>query len=1232
MELHNVHSMVFPNRLGEEKQQMLSLNRRLETYLGRVKLLEEENELLAKEIRTIKHNKQGSLKLRKGLEEELRQARLEVDAAWRDRGIAELEVCQLTEELQAIDQLRQREAQAKVTAQAKLEQSRKELEEEERAQIWLGDKVRQLEHEMKLLIQTHSDNVSLLEDSLTQSKAPAPPTPAQRCRRTPDLLRMGEDFYQTATRAWQEAAAANRSQLARLEESLDHTRKSLAQVGQEKLHSQLKLQTLEKEMASAQDVRLHLEKAVDQQRHKHCQEMQQLQEYFEDLEVERQGLGQQIESLIQENCRLSQLKISLDLEVATYRALLDGGNLRGDASFSNRPRNIRITDAVFSPRGVKKINHTQLSAGHKSTFAPSLRRTAGPTITAAPLAARKLTTSILSKPADIANYATLADPYPKIVQDGAVENFRPQEVHEKVTHAEPLSPPGDEGEPGVTFEEKSEDNWSPVDGEEREIVESAVGYATECGFGSEQSFEDDHPVMETGFSSDNDNVTEEPYGQSEEPHPDVAEKESEQQLQSPSYAWLETGKGAEVEERVRESMSDFHSEAGPEPTLESEPGSLHLEREHTGSDSNQTKDDNPDRNISDEIAQKTSDSTTTANGLEVEYELYPDGEEMDTWDSVIERRTEAGTDVSTKAESKKQRAEPEEDISGKEPERKETQLSQDENMTSTLLLTPVNDNEPAWLDREQADKAGDDDDDEEDSQNVSVSWRTELEGDSYAQDNTLADTRPLIRYKSDEADGNTQASHMDESESSEGEQERKPAEDGAGTWSDSKSKAFGTMEDLCEEVEEEIMDDEYNLGYFNDEDRDVSQGTIVSERVPLQSDRKNEDEDGRNLREGHSEEESEELTRPFIDYDEELETDRLVEQELENLSTESYGSHFAQQAAEDACVVVQTEDVRVFEPITPTTITNQASENQYLTDSVEEMPPTDPVAVDDDKYDDDIFINEPKKKDEEDEYNISVLTRADAIEGHPGLTDSISGPNEEETDHPEDPSSEVLSTPHQENLQPVVAPAEVPGALPRDTSGSSHQNLVGDHEEFPEAAEVAEWEVLEEPGQDLEPGQQGEPDQRFGMLGSAEDGDWTSGEERVGVPPAENGVTVVTCATDSSSDLFLSDVREDFWVSSLETGAAYKPDDTWSEASELTGPVHGPGENQVWGNLENQDAVNENSRSDVDLPKASAPVKEQKQTYVEVTDALYRNVKGQLVNSDDLDVEAESWSFGKEPA
>ncbi|XP_078108192.1 nestin [Sander vitreus] len=1291
MDFHSVHQTFHHSRLGDEKHQMLDLNRRLGSYLSRVKLLEEENATLAKEIQALRRSGHGALTRRQGLEEELRRARLEVDAAWRDRVHMELEVRRVTEELQTLDMLRRREAQAQAEAKKKMEQSRKELEEEQRAQIWLSEKVNQLENEMRHLIQTHQEDVAHLEATqLTRSRATMPPTLAQRGKQAPNLLELGEEYSQRASRAWQEAAEAHQGQLERLEESLNQARSRLTQANQEKSESQLKLRALEKEMASAQDVRLHLEETAARQGDRYSQEIQQLQEHLEGLEAEKAELGQRIDHIVLENQGLLQKKMSLGLEVATYRALLDSESLGGEIPLLNQPRT--ITDAVFSPRGVQKNYQTQLSASHKTTSLSSVRgiKGRGPTaITATPMWSRKPVTltetpKISTKPAYeyATKSATWEPPYPKILQDGAVENFRPQEVHEKVTYAEPLSPPNEQ-EVGTTSGDKENEanrnNVGVEPPEERCIVESVVSYQVESGLSNEPPLNDEvsqHQLTTPNLLPYHVRMREEPCGFSDESDNDVpfeipAEKE---EPHAPIDAWVEKEwRGKEVE-HVQEEMSDAETEVVIEPNFESRTSSPVSECEPEASLFNKVTDFNRDENMLEEDAvemrQQIRSSIVGTNETDVEDKLYPDGEEMDTWDSVIERRVDVKTDEGIeKDEEKRQHAEPEEDISAKEQEhdKKETRqdlvtdVEQNDNVAFSMMDTQVDDDgQHAALDQEHAPfPENGEDDEEEDSQNVSVSWRTELESDSYAQDNTLADPRPLIRYKSDETDANTQASHMDESESSEGEQEKKTGE--TGMWSEGKSTRFGTMEDLCEEVEAEALDEEYNLGYTHIEGRDVVQEMI------------------RNISDGHSDEETEELSKPMVPtnvYYDELETDRLVEQELENLATDIYSAHFAQQQVKESEEMLhksleemtkqeetgmsscEEPEVGVNHQLASSAIIiDQPFENQYFSDSSMVIPQADTRADDEVQHIDQETKYAQEKREEEDERNVSMVTHADVTEDLSGFMDFTSRPDMEETNDSEDPNSVSQVIADEENMQDVAPTTEVKEVAPEEATSESQEHLiedVADCRELQEVSETAEWEVLENPSEDF-----GEirdqnvecdnvPKSVESYLhddGGSDEGIMTGKEEPLEIShdsvPDENDIFLAKDSTEQLNangkdnglhGFFSSGLKNDFWVSSMDTGATYQPNDACNDAAEQTNQNLGFADNSVWGDSEN--VVNWNSRVDIDSSKAVPAKKEQEQMqqmHSEVKQVFCRNVEGELVHSDESEVEGESWSSGEEP-
>ncbi|XP_047455787.1 nestin [Mugil cephalus] len=1251
MELHSAHKIFHPTHLGDEKQQMLNLNQRLETYLSRVKVLEEENALLAKEIQVMRYNNQGALTRRKGLEEELRQARLEVDAVWRDRVFTELEVSKLTEELRDLHLQRQREAQAQMKAKTKMEQSRKELEEEQRAQIWLKEKVRQLEQEMQLLIQTHQEDVVHLEAALTHSSATMPHTLAQRDNQAANLRQLEHEYSQKATRAWQEAAEAYQGQLDQLEESLNQARSRLTHVSQEKWESQLKLQALEKEITSAQDVRLHLEKTAAQQRERHSQDIQQLQEHLQDLEVEKEELGQEIDHLLLENQGLLQLKMSLGLEVATYRALLDSESFRGDGSLLNQPRHVSITDAVFHSQGVKKNYQTQLPARLKTTSLSSVYGLTGKTVvTATPGWSRKPVTltdtqKISRKPTEVdAKSATLDISYPKILCDGAVESFRPQEVNEKVTYAAPLSPTNEQEASGDKEGEGGCINADVEPPEEQTVVESVISYQVKSGLRSEPSF---HDRMTGRDESDKD-----------ETYDGEAEKQDVLQLPALVDTYVIDECISKETDQEQGESSDSETEAVLKKTSESRPSSPESECEPEESAINQETGYHLDA----AVRQGKSCPVAGTHDTDVEEMLYPDGEEMDTWDSVIEKKVDLKTDEGIENDDeKRQHAEPEDDISAKEPDYVKREISldvvRDDDVVSTLMITQEDDRARSPIDQENAPQSDKDEDDEEDSQNVSVSWRTELEGDSYAQDNTLADTRPLIRYKSDETDGNTHASHIDESESSEGEQEKKVGETEA--LSEGKSKRFGTMEDLCEDVEEETVDEDIDLGYTHIKERDVGQGAIANEITESE-------EEMDKVSEGHSDEEVEELAKRVVStnegYDEELDTDRLVEQELENLSTDSYSAHFAQQQVSDEVdqkyvgeMTEQVEQIEIAKPEdmspceagenqeSPTTVIEQTSEKLVFIDSSLATPETDTMAEEDIERKDEEDVETTQKREEEDEHNVSLVTHADVTEDLYGVSDCISRSYMEEDNNSEDINSVSLTKAGQENLQDEADPTkEIEDETSTETSNEPQEHLVvdvADSQELPEAPETTEWEVLENPREDFETRDQNEHDQKCDNVSkSAHEDMMTRQEESLEISPdtthAEKEIYFVKDSTDNAlHGFFSSGVTNDFWGSSWESGATNQIDDACNEVAEQANQNLGFTEKLVWGNLEHPNVVNGKSRVHTDSSEAPAAEKEQEEMHMEVKHVLCRKVvEGEYVHSEESEAEGELWSSGEEQA
>lgn len=638
-----------------------------------------------------------------------------------------------------------------------------------------------------------------------------------------------------------------------------------------------------------------------------------------------------------------------------------------------------------------------------------------------------------------------------------------------------------------------------------------------------------------------------------------AEHQDVQQPHVPHPEWVEKEREGEGEELVQEESSASETEAVIEPDFESRTSSPVSEYEPEETLFHEVVGANP----SVELMQEGCLDPETYE-TDVDDKLYPDGEEMDTYDRAMERKVDPEKSNDPKMEEEKwQHAEPEEDISSRDQRPEDTERTQDlfsqGQQTNTSIPPPtdrqVGDGAPALPPHE------DEEDEEEDSQNVSVSWRTELESDSYAQDNTLADPRPLIRYKSDEADGAARASHGDESKSSEGEQEKKVEE--MEKWSEDKAERFGTMEDLREEAEGEL-DEEYDLGYTHTGDRTPGQ---EAEQDGLLDDA---EELIRGVQERPSEpkRETQDLISPAGSAevgDEELETDRF------DNSTED------------------TEEEDMFPP-----------EDPYLG-----VVP-DPALTD-----------QPASSLDFDE-----LTATDAE-----VQNRVQGPSQDKDEdvslvtHVDETENQPIGRPETEDISCLVEPTLVGVSSEERTPAESQQHLqekVADSQHVPQTAES--WEVprnlREEPGSAESSMEDATSDHQQQPLNICPN----PGADDISVVKSSAEV-VKTNRNDSSLHGFFNDMKNDYWVSSLEAGATNQPDDACYEAVERTGQGLGFADALVWGGLDDTKMVKWSSGVDIDPPKGL--IAKEKQENPEV--------KQLLVHSEESEVEAESWSSGEEP-
>ncbi|XP_067169466.1 nestin [Apteryx mantelli] len=362
----SMEGFVGARALGEESLQMWDLNKRLEAYLARVKFLEEENEVLRAEIQSAKGSP-GEDSWRTKYEEELRALRAMLDDAFREKCSVELARDNLYEEIQHVKSRCQKEQAAREEAKKQLSLSKKELEEERRAQIWLKERALQLEKEVEALLEVHEEEKAGLDHEIASFSQSLE---SFRCVPVAFQPVEVEDYSKRLSEIWKGAVETYKTEVSQLESSLCQAKESLWKAVEDNQQSQLQLQHLEKDLAGLKARKDMLEESLSRQWQEQRGEAEKFQLALEALEQEKQALRVQIAQVLEDRQQLMHLKMSLSLEVATYRTLLEAESTRlqmpaGEYKLANGLRDVKLETSTSKLQPATPESRRLLSWDHR---------------------------------------------------------------------------------------------------------------------------------------------------------------------------------------------------------------------------------------------------------------------------------------------------------------------------------------------------------------------------------------------------------------------------------------------------------------------------------------------------------------------------------------------------------------------------------------------------------------------------------------------------------------------------------------------------------------------------------------------------------------------------------------------------------------------------------------------------------------------------------------------------